>query len=145
MPKRNSKSICVDFDGTIFDFEYPDVGPIKPGVIDALSRLRASGWWIVISSCRSKQMWQEVYEFNSNGEEVKTPFEVTVTMAGILDAAGVPYDEISMTDKPLARYYVDDRAIRLGCNFCGPDWPTVADRILEDSFAPTLSKNEESS
>ena len=132
MPKGHSRVIVVDFDGTIFDFNFPEIGPIKPGVIEALQRLRDAGWWIVISSCRSKVVWQEIYEVNTDGSKVMTPFEMTIQMADILDEYGVPYDEISMVDKPLALYYIDDRAIRLGCPGCGPNWRIIADKILEE-------------
>ncbi len=69
---------------------------------------------------------------NSDGSKVRTPFETTQHMADLLDLYKVPYDEISMVDKPLALYYIDDRAVRLGCPHCGPEWSDIADRILEE-------------
>lgn len=132
MPRGTSKSICVDFDGTIFDHEYPEIGPIKPGVQSALQRLRDAGWWIVISSCRLKQARFETNETDADGNIVDTPFGSATLMAELLDEYGVPYDEISVTDKPYAAYYVDDKAIRLGCPHCGPNWPEIADAILEE-------------
>lgn len=132
MSKNNQRSICVDFDGTIFDHEYPDVGEIKSGVIDALTRLRSKGWWITISSCRTKQQRFPVGETDLDGNECQSPFDSVLLMAALLDKHGVPYDEISLTDKPNAEYYVDDRAIRLGCQHCGRNWPEIADAILEE-------------
>jgi histidinol phosphatase-like enzyme len=135
VPRETDKVICVDFDGTIYDHDYPDVGPIKPGVIDALTRLREAGWWIAISSCRTKQQRFPVKETDFDGNTVETPFDSARLMAAILDRDGVPYDEILVVDKPYARYYVDDRGISLGCPRCGRNWPEIADRILEDQAA----------
>jgi len=130
MPKGHSKVISVDFDGTIFDFAYPDIGPIKPGVREALKKLRDRGWWVVIHSCRTKLMWQEMYTEDSDGSPIVTPFDKAVQMAKILDRFGVPFDEISLADKPLALYYVDDRGVSFGCPHCGPDWATIAENVL---------------
>jgi hypothetical protein len=131
MPKNINQAICVDFDGTIFDHEYPDVGEIKPGVIDALTRLRDKGWWIVIASCRTKQQRFSVDEIDLDGNKCQSPFDSALLIAALLDKHGVPYDEISVADKPYAAYYIDDRAIRLDCPHCGRNWPEIADAILE--------------
>ena len=133
MPKGHSRVISVDFDGTIFDFNYPYVGPIKPGVQAALKSLRDAGWWVVIHSCRTKLQWQEMYTEDSDGGLIVTPFHKAVQMAKILDHYAVPFDEISLADKPLALYYVDDRGVSFGCPHCGPDWATIAERILGEN------------
>lgn len=144
MPRKTDKVICVDFDGTIFDFDYPDIGPIKSGVRDALTRLRDAGWWVVISSCRTKQQRFLMSETDADGNPVDTPFGSAQLMADLLDEYGVPYDEISVADKPYARYYVDDRAVRLGCPHCGSNWPEIADSILEEQerFDKLMGRDE---
>ena len=87
--------ICVDFDGTIFD----GVG-IFPGCLEFLTELRKS-YSVAIFSARP-----------TDAERVQ--------MVKILDAHGVPYDEI-MPIKPDAAFYLDDK----GRHFQGWDKITL--------------------
>jgi hypothetical protein len=78
--------ICVDFDNTIYDGE----GIIK-GCIEKLSALRQR-FTISIFSARATEAER-------------------LQMTRILNAEGVPYDEL-LPPKPAAEFYIDDKGIK---------------------------------
>jgi hypothetical protein len=45
-------SIAIDFDGTIVDHKYPEIGDIKPGAADVIRKLYIAGHDIIIWTCR---------------------------------------------------------------------------------------------
>lgn len=45
--------IAVDFDGTIVENKYPDIGDIIPGALCTLRRWKKAGHTIIINSCRA--------------------------------------------------------------------------------------------
>ena len=45
--------ICVDFDGTIVDFDFPDIGRPAPGAIKWLKRFQDKGGKIILFTMRS--------------------------------------------------------------------------------------------
>lgn len=44
--------VCVDFDGTIVEHEFPDVGAEQPHAFRVLKRIIAAGHRLVLSTCR---------------------------------------------------------------------------------------------
>lgn len=88
------KVIAVDFDGVIHDYKNPIEGRRMGGEIfgtkDALKRIRAKGYKIVVFS-----VW---------GAESKT-------ITDFMKYYNLPFDEVTNI-KPLADYYIDDKAIR---------------------------------
>jgi len=48
-----SMYICVDFDGTIVDHRYPDIGKPVPGAIKWLKRIQKCGGKIILYTMRS--------------------------------------------------------------------------------------------
>ena len=116
-------TVCVDFDGTICRYAFPDCGEPRPEVIEVLRALRAEGWRIVIHSARVNSEWSE---------PVRT--EKCEAMIVYLVAHDVPFDEVwglafertsadegtqgyhwcfepRHTGKPVAHVYLDDRAV----------------------------------
>jgi adenylylsulfate kinase len=94
------KTIAVDFDGVIADYngwQGEDVlGAPRRDVIEALHKLRALGWKIIIHTTRSNH-----------------------AIASFLDRAAIPFDEINSNldyrnfgPKPVATVYWDDRSLR---------------------------------
>lgn len=87
------KSIMVDLDGVLCSEEAFHDRPLAqplPGAQDAVRRLRAAGYIVVIYTARS---WGE--------------YRVTRQW---LDDHGFEYDGLHM-GKPVADYWIDDRAI----------------------------------
>lgn len=105
-------NICVDFDDTISVRAFGAVFPAE-GVIEGLTRLRANGYKIIVHSARA---WEK---FEDRAERIDE-------MRKLLDEWGVPYNEIWVgAGKPVAKAYVDDRAIRFDSN-----WAAIVDSIL---------------
>jgi hypothetical protein len=115
-------TIAVDFDGTICEFAYPDIGPPKPGVREALTRLRELGYEVIIYSCRTANWHPDIFlkpgEQNCRAEHR----EVVHAMRDFLDEHNIPYDAIDYGNKgkPTADFYIDDKGVRYDNN-----WPEV--------------------
>lgn len=110
------KTCCIDFDGTITKFAYPEMGEPQPGVKEALQELKNSGYRIEILSCRT------------NCDLKKKPIdrqEQVNLMKVFLDKHKIPYDAVLNKDKPLADWYIDDRAISFKDN-----WQEVVEKII---------------
>jgi predicted phosphatase len=112
------KVCCVDMDGTICEFAYPDFGEPQPGVKEALQKIKDMGYEIEILSCRT------------NHELKKYPIdrqEQVRMMEEYLNKHEIPYDRVLNKDKPLAIWYIDDRAIGFRDN-----WEDVVKEIEEN-------------
>jgi hydroxymethylpyrimidine pyrophosphatase-like HAD family hydrolase len=117
------KLICIDFDGTICDFKFPEIGDPKPGVKEALQSFRDMGYRIVIYTCRTCRFLPEIF----HPDEIDIPQNARTVMLrkGVrdmkdwLDQHEIPYDEIDdgMLGKPLANAYIDDKGIRFDNNW----------------------------
>lgn len=102
----NDRTICFDFDGVLHSYasgwKGPDVIPDPPvvGMPEALARLEALGWKVVIQSSRAR--------YAGGREAIKR----------WLSANGFrPVPVVS--EKPPAEIYVDDRALRFDGSVTG--------------------------
>lgn len=97
----HATKLFIDFDNTIAanDKEH-NIGDLLPGAKEALDKLKAEGWEIIIYSVRanSPEGESEIREFMKEND--------------------LPYDEI-FVGKPLGAYYIDDR------NIVFTDWKDV--------------------
>ena len=48
-------TIAVDFDGTIVEDRYPDIGPLIPNARNVLQRYRMAGGKVILWTCRTGQ------------------------------------------------------------------------------------------
>lgn len=96
------KIVAVDFDGTVVDHRYPDVGPEAPGAVMHLRDLVAGGWDIVLFTMRS-------------GEELDAAVrwfaERDIPLFGV--NRNPEQDSWTTSPKAYAQVYIDDAA--LGC------------------------------
>lgn len=106
-------AIVVDFDGTICEHKYPKVGPPKMGVREALVRFRELGLRIVIHSVRTASYWR----YLAPDEPELDPVNQLEVVRQYMAEHELPYDEICLSDKPLAVAYIDDRAYRFEDNW----------------------------
>ena len=122
--------IVVDLDGTICEHRYPDFGEPIAGAKEALQRLKAAGFWIVIHTVRTSSAFQAagLYEPEVNSPEAVSAF---------LQSHAIPYDEIWMHDKPLAIAYIDDRNLRLVGDRSESNWHEIVDALLPCERRPT--------
>jgi hypothetical protein len=112
----SQKLVAVDFDGTLCRSKYPECGPMIKGAKDALVRLRELGYLILIYSCRSSHWHYNLF----GGEGIPVLKRPTVEkMKKWLIEHDIPFDEIDdgSKGKPLAEFYLDDRAVRVDNNW----------------------------
>lgn len=59
MPRRDEKILAVDFDGTIVDHCYPEIGGPVPGALASLRELQDAGVQIILFTMRSGETLDE--------------------------------------------------------------------------------------
>lgn len=104
--------IAVDFDGTIVEHKYPDIGKEKPFAIDVLKQLSSENHKIILWTVREGQLLDDAIEFCR--KRGLTFYAVN---------SNVPEGSASHPQKArklIADYYIDDR------NVGGlPDWGMI--------------------
>lgn len=105
---------AVDFDGTICDFAYPGIGQPKAGVKEALRMFRELGYKVVIYTCRTSNFHADIFGGGPPMERDRVK-----EMIAYLAEHEIPYDEVDdgSRGKPMAAFYVDDKAIRFEDNW----------------------------
>ena len=115
--RPTEKVAVIDFDGTLCEFQFPDVGPPQPHVRRAFETIRKAGYKIKIHSCRTATYW--------GGDSERTHHIGAIY--GFMTEHDLPYDEIIVSptmDKPIAEAYIDDRAITYENN-----WLEIAEAL----------------
>ena len=109
------KTICLDFDGTIAQYEGWAVNgrlnlgdPIK-GAKEFVEELKALGYNIIIHTCRCSP---------HSAPEAKQQEDPNAWLTGIVKnwllKHAIPFDEVWIGEgKPHGDFYIDDRAIRV--------------------------------
>lgn len=117
--------LCVDFDGTVVDHRYPEIGAAAPGAITWLKKLQRHGAKIILFTMRSDTqaggdlLRQAVHYLEDNG----------VKLYGI--NRNPDQDSWTTSPKAYGDVYVDDAAF--GCPLTHPkgfarpcvDWKVV--------------------
>lgn len=117
--------VCVDFDGTIVEHRFPEIGQPAPGAIDWLRRWQAAGARLILWTVRSGlHLDAAVAYVRDHG----------IDLHGINQSPGQA--GWSQSPKAYARIYVDDAAF--GCPMILPegferacvDWDIVGPAVL---------------
>ena len=118
--------VCVDFDGTIVEHEYPKVGKPVPHALISLKVLQAAGVKIILWTMRSGEQLAEAVDYLlSNGIKLygvnENPRQKTWTQS----------------PKAYGHLYIDDAAVGCPLVYPGPDarpyvhWPDVLGEVCE--------------
>lgn len=96
--------IAIDFDGTLVDHRYPDIGPEVPGAFSALKEMKERGHQLMLWTMRSGPELREAFQYcKSNGIDFTSEW------------TNQNPEQYSWTNsnKQYANIYIDDAA--LGC------------------------------
>ena len=55
--------IAIDFDGTIVDDKYPEIGDLLPNAAETIQQLKKDGHFIIIWTCRAKKPLTDAVDF----------------------------------------------------------------------------------
>jgi hydroxymethylpyrimidine pyrophosphatase-like HAD family hydrolase len=116
--------IAVDFDGTVCDHRYPEIGPTAPHCIETLKYFISKGYKLILYTMRDgKKLEDAVNWFKENNIE----------LYGIQWNPG--QETWTKSNKCYAQLYIDDSA--LGVPLVKPDGfvrPCVDWKIIKDVF-----------
>lgn len=124
-----NKIIAVDFDGTIVDHRYPQIGPFVPGALEALLDLQHAGVKLILWTIRSGA---------ELAEAVAVLQEAGVELWGINE--NPTQKNWSQSPKAYAQRFIDDAA--LGCPLMQlphfhrscVDWRSVRIHLTKEGF-----------
>lgn len=115
---------AVDFDGTIVENKYPDIGDLFPHCLETLYLLQASGNEVILWSCRTGDDLDSAVDFLSKN--------------GFVPSAINDHSEAMKRNYPTSRpckiyadVYIDDHNINIGDM-----------KIFWKTFYETLKKNK---
>ncbi|MCC8112907.1 MAG: hypothetical protein LIP03_02730 [Bacteroidales bacterium] len=110
--------IAVDFDGTIVEHRYPEIGRERPFAIAALKRLQAEGHRLILWTAREGDLLDDALAWCR-----ERGIEFFAANANSPEEEGEP---TTRCRKVVADCYIDDR------NLGGlPDWGAICDIITD--------------
>ncbi len=120
--------IAVDFDGTIVEDKYPEIGRERIFAFQTLRELQKKGFMLVLWTCRTGQLLDDAVQFcKQNGVEF---------YAVNSNYPGETFSENQMR-KIDADIYIDDR------NIGGlPQWGEIFQKLCPTSERPQLPKKQ---
>jgi hypothetical protein len=97
--------VAVDFDGTLCENAYPEIGAPKQEIIDAVKEYKRLGWRVVLWTCRNKQDLVDAIAWcNEQGLEFDA---INKNIPEVQEMFG------GDTRKVFADIYIDDRNVLL--------------------------------
>lgn len=120
--------VCIDFDGTIVDHRYPDIGEPVPGAIKWLRKLQSSGALLILYTMRADDPGRELLS-----DAVRYLQEEGIELFGI--NRNPHQDSWTSSPKAYGELYIDDAAF--GCPLIFPkgfarpcvDWKKVGPHV----------------
>lgn len=125
------KIVAIDFDGTIADHRFPDIGSAVPGAFEWMKKFQEAGVQLILWTMRS--------DGQESGDVLTDAVEFCKDKG--IEFYGVnenPDQDWSDSPKAYAHYYIDDAAI--GCPLhenprCGGapfvDWEIVGPLVMD--------------
>lgn len=98
--RDQTKIIGIDFDGTIVEHKFPQVGAPVPGALDVMKALQAQGHKLILFTMRSRESLQDAVTYlEDNG----------IKLFGINENPTQKHWTIS--PKPYCHTYIDDASL----------------------------------
>lgn len=124
-----TKTICVDFDGTIVEHDFPRIGkPIK-GALETLKELKNCGNKLILYTCREDEGYniEKRYLTDAVNYCKENGVEFDAVNRSIKEDEFRPSDGLNR--KPFAHIYIDDR------QFGGlPDWDAIRRTLIFNHY-----------
>lgn len=103
MTKRNYKIYAVDFDGTLCENAWPEIGKSNDALINRMIELREEGNKVILWTCRTRDLLEEAVVWcKKQGLEFDAINENLPEMIGQFG---------SESRKVFADVYIDDKAV----------------------------------
>lgn len=132
--------ICVDFDGTIVDHAYPEIGQPVPHAIESLKKFNDQGARLILFTMRSDEkkkrplLTEAVNYLKDNGIELFAVNENPTQKSW------------TKSPKPYGHFYIDDAAV--GCPLIHPkgftnpcvDWTKLSAHMDSDLVNTRLNQ-----
>lgn len=126
--------IAIDFDGTIVEDRFPEIGNLKPGAREAINQLYEDGYTIIIWTCRTRLNKARAVEFLAL-QGIKWHYFNESSIANLR-----VYDWVD-TRKVYADVYIDDKGLMKPL----PAWdeiyqmvrdrlPTYGDKVIREGM-----------
>ena len=97
--------VAVDFDGTLCENAFPEIGAPKQEIIDTIKEYRSFGWKIILWTCRNKEHLTKAVEWcNQQGLVFDS---INENLPEVEEVFG------GYTRKIFADVYIDDKNVLL--------------------------------
>lgn len=113
--------IAVDFDGTLFENRWPDIGPLIPRAKEVVNRFVDGGGRVIIWTCREDDLKAEAEKaLRENEVQYHT---INENLPELIERYGNDSRKVG------AQMYIDD----LGNH--GIDWDRIEERLFDDELS----------
>ena len=113
------KTIAIDFDGTLVEIDWPNVGKPLPGAIEAIKQLHADGHKLILNTCRTDFMLYDAENFLKKHNIRHLFLCINKNDPALIREYGVDCRKIS------ADIYIDDKGLGTPTVDGFVDWPEV--------------------
>lgn len=126
--------IAVDFDGTIVDHEFPDIGEPIGRSLDVLIKARQMGHILILWSCRVPMA--EMEDGMPHSASLEGAVEWCKDRGLEFDAVNENFEPGLKFAKPkiLADWYIDDRALMPGQEFTPEKWDDIEMAMIGEGY-----------
>ena len=119
----NPYTIAVDFDGTVVEHEFPNVGADVPGAVETLKKFISRGGKVILWTMRDGKKLDEAIEWFE---------ERNIPLYGV--QRNPTQDDWTTSPKAYANRYIDDNAmgcplVHMGCRRPYVDWEKIREML----------------
>lgn len=121
--------IGVDFDGTIVEHEFPEIGKPKPFVFESLKKLQAEGHLLVLFTCRENPVSKTKRKYLDEAVDFCRANGIVFDAVNeSIDGKDFREGEYHVMRKPYCHVYIDDRSV-CGSKLAEIDWLKILECV----------------